>query len=206
MLNKNVQEKYLDIVKTKEDGQSMKDLKEIMNNEKIPNFGKKEEIQKGFSTPTNNNLGFQYSSRQQVSPQISKPVNIPIVKPQESKPVEVTSNKSGFSDSLNKYIQRAYEKCATDSDFKKCKESLMKTIQAAIKNGDLHTRDFSKFPLPVLPTEEKIITTVASNSYVSEQERKNREKRKGRFAETNNNDKIKANIEELTKELKIVVL
>jgi hypothetical protein len=67
MLNKNVQEKYLDIVKTKkEDKESVRELNDIINSttEKIPNFGKREEPAKGFSTQSTNNIGFQYSSQQ----------------------------------------------------------------------------------------------------------------------------------------------
>jgi hypothetical protein len=183
---------------------------------------------------TNNNIGFQYSSQVRVTPgvqsiQTGQRGNFPNltnmtnmtstttmgnnnfsnIGKSSTHEQAATNKSSGFSDSLNNYIKKAYEKCKTEADFKKCKESLMKIIQNALKKGDLHTRDFSKTPLPILPTEENK-PTVDTNFYISEQERRNREKRKGRFADSpviipNTAALIKANIEELTKELKVVV-
>jgi hypothetical protein len=240
ILNKNVQEKYLDIVKTKNesDRDSVKELKDIinsnsaalLNSERIPNFGRKEEP-KGFSNNPNpqpiNNIG---NSKQQVSnPNTQQPKISPATQNNNiskyyiilyltighqgntsSNTASITStNKSLFSDSLNKYIQRAYEKCKTEADFKHCKISLTKTIQAALKNGDLSTKNFNLTPLPYIPSDEKVVKT--ANSFISDQERKNREKRQRRFAEGSGNiteskeSIIKSNIEELTKELKIIV-
>lgn len=68
------------------------------------------------------------------------------------------TNNDDFSQSLQDYIIRAYEKCKNDLDKNKCKKALLKIITAATMKGDLHTRDFSKFPLPVLPSEEKAET------------------------------------------------
>jgi hypothetical protein len=82
----------------------------------------------------------------------------------------------------------------------------MKIIQNALKKGDLHTRDFSKTPLPILPSEEK--NESYSDVYISEQERNNRDKRKGRFADgpvISNAALVRANIEELATELKVIV-
>lgn len=64
-------------------------------------------------------------------------------------------NNDDFSESLQNYIMRAYDKCKNDLDKKKCKKALLKIITAATIKGDLHTRDFTKFALPVLPSEEK---------------------------------------------------
>lgn len=66
----------------------------------------------------------------------------------------VKTSTGFYSESLQKYIERAYKKCKTEEDIKKCKISLMKIIQNALKKGDLHTRDFNKFPLPVLPSDK----------------------------------------------------
>jgi hypothetical protein len=78
----------------------------------------------------------------------------------------------------------------------------MKVIQAATKKGDLHTRDFNKFPLPVLPSEE-----IPKQIVLNDQEIKNREKRKGRFTESIAvNTKSSLNLEEMSKSVVIVVL
>src|SRR5690606_21580030 len=110
---------------------------------------------------------------------------------------------SGFSPSLNDYIKRSYQKCKTDNDFKKCQASLTKTIQNAIKKGDLHTRDFSKFPLPYILSDETAQILVK----VSDQEKNRREQRKDRFdLQSIDKSVSKTNIEELSKNIKIIVI
>jgi len=80
---------------------------------------------------------------------------ITIVKNDPNSKNNFISNNDDFSDTLQNYIVRAYDKCKNDLDKAKCKKALLKIITAATVKGDLHTRDFSKFPLPVLPSEEK---------------------------------------------------
>jgi hypothetical protein len=88
------------------------------------------------------------------------------------------ATKAGeFSDSLQKFIGRAYEKCKNDLDRTKCENALMKIMSAALKKGDLNTRDWSKHPLPIFPSE----MGQANKVILTEQEMKNRDKRKSRF-------------------------
>jgi hypothetical protein len=70
----------------------------------------------------------------------------------------LSENNDDFSESLQNYIIRAYDKCKNDLDKIKCKKALLKTITGATMKGDLKSRDFSKFALPVLPSEEKADT------------------------------------------------
>lgn len=95
------------------------------------------------------------------------------------------ATKSGeFSEPLQKYIHRSYEKCKSENDRQKCQKALLKIINAALKKGDLNTRDWNKFPLPVLPNETNEDVGLKTEKIVlTEQELKNREKRKGRFEE-----------------------
>jgi hypothetical protein len=86
----------------------------------------------------------------------------------------------------------------------------MKVIQAAMKKGDMHSRDFNKFPLPALSSEEipKQIPKQITQITLTDQEIRNREKRKGRFSDsvtvsTKPNSGI--NIEEIPKSIVIVV-
>jgi hypothetical protein len=67
---------------------------------------------------------------------------------------------------LNKYIQRSYEKCKSEFDIQKCKVKLTKIINAAIQKGDMNTRDWNKFPLPDLPSDEDNIVNIVSNDTI----------------------------------------
>ena len=227
--SKNVQEIYLNLIKTKKEGDdhSADQLQRMINsdigNNKIPNFGKKEES--GFSSaPSNiNNTAFN----QQPQPQnfttitnfniqnynvnnnsVNNNINITnnnyVI--QKSNPEMIISGackSSGFSESLNNYIQRAYERCKTEADIKICKTSLMKIIQAALKKGDLNTRNFNKFPLPILPTDEE----TPKIKIISENEKKIIERRKGKFDITIVKPKeTNINIEEITKNINITVI
>ena len=69
---------------------------------------------------------------------------------------EKTQSKQGdFSESLQKYIQLSFDKCKSAEDRANCQKALTKIISASLKKGDFTTRDWMKFPLPVLPTEFK---------------------------------------------------
>lgn len=93
----------------------------------------------------------------------------------------VSAPKSGdFSEALQKYIQRAYEKCKDDFDRGKCQKALMKIIPASLKKGDMNTRDWNNYPLPVLPSDMRD-SLKPEKTIITEQELRNREKRKGRF-------------------------
>ena len=139
-------------------------------------------------------------------------------------PKEKPQSKSGdFSESLQKYIQLAFEKCKDDEDRRNCQKALTKIISASLEKGDFNTRDWTKHPLPVLPSDvkEEIITRLQKTP-VSDLEIKKRETRKGRFdAEyklkkstltSNSNTSALSNthnstakvIEEITKNVKII--
>lgn len=201
----------------------------------IPNFTKVEESNfsgninntSRFSSSNNSNTGFSTGFSSNVVGQYNTSSTIPKTNTINNNNIQNITNapqsniirqsipqsqptKSCFSESLNKYIERAYKKCKNEEDIKKCKDSLMKVIQASTKKGDLHTRDFNKFPLPILPSEAKANEILFPKQLTfTEQELKNREKRKGRFSEQLNPTRAQSlktqNLEEITKNVIIIV-
>jgi hypothetical protein len=99
----------------------------------------------------------------------------------QNKNNDLINKNDDFSESLQDYIIRAYDKCKNDLDKNKCKKALLKIITAATMKGDLHTRDFTKFPLPVLPSEEK-----AETDKMIEEMNKNKNPLSNKSANTNN--------------------
>lgn len=87
-----------------------------------------------------------------------------------------SGSQGDFSESLQNFISRAYDKCKTDLDRSKCQKALMKIMSAALKKGDLNTRDWNLHPLPIFPSDmgQNMIKP-------TEDEVKNRDKRKSRF-------------------------
>jgi SAC3 family protein LENG8/THP3 len=145
------------------------------------------------NTPINSSTVGVKSSPSLITPQVSpgnlnilnKPVNNPLNKNLTTLPNKTSTapstSKSEFSESLQKFISRAYEKCKTDLDRNKCQKALMKIMSAALKKGDLNTRDWNLHPLPIFPSEMGQSTAVNKTSILTEQEVKNRDKRKSRF-------------------------
>lgn len=65
-----------------------------------------------------------------------------------------------FSDSLNSYIIRAYQKCRDRERDEAIMGQLLKDeVQAAQRNGQIH-RDWSNYPLPDLPVERQKQSTI----------------------------------------------
>lgn len=66
-----------------------------------------------------------------------------------------------FSESLNKYVIRAYQKCRDKERDEAIMSQLLKEeVQAAQRNGEMN-RDWSKHPLPNLPVERQKLSTIA---------------------------------------------
>lgn len=93
------------------------------------------------------------------------------IKPKPKKPLDKEEDETGkrggksrgdkveplptglFSDSLNEYIVKAYQKCKGNEKDEATMSRLLKDeVQSAQKKGQLG-RDWSKHPLPVLPVE-----------------------------------------------------
>lgn len=176
---------------------------------------------------TNNSIVLQTMSKppqllktQQPMPLINQPRHQPQPQsqptpPQHTAPIEKKQQKSAleFSDSLKRYIERAFSKCKTDSDRTNCDKALVSIINSSQKIGDFHSRNWDNYPLPKLPSEEAK-TTMITRPAESLIDLKKKEQRKGRFNSATITKPMMAkstmfteeSIEELVKNKTIIVI
>jgi hypothetical protein len=196
--NKNVQSIYLSSIKKKEDGENTeesiintsKSISTISTDNNINivnnNLNSNNNISNNIIlqsktvapvTNTNMNKTINYSTVGNVITfnKSSKFDNNNIINKPETKP-----KPGDFSESLQKYITRAFERCKNDEERANCQKGLMKIISASMKKGDFNTRDWDKHPLPAM-TPTPTIKPPPTATLLTTQELNKREKRKGRF-------------------------